>query len=120
FARVVIAPAAVVKSGAAFAARRLAHLLELLGAGIAAGTASGRPARVRHFAVPLRLRKLVDGVAVPFDAKPVKPIEDGIDGGLGGALAIGILDAQQHFSATAARVKPIEQSGARPADMQEA
>src|SRR5207248_3393079 len=73
-----------------------------------------------HFAVPLRARKLVDRLAVPIDAKPSQPIENGVDRRLRGTLAIGILDPEQHLSATPACVKPIEQSGARPADMQEA
>src|SRR5204862_527309 len=38
----------------------------------------------------------------------------------GGALAVGILNAQQHLAPTPARVKPVEQSGASPSDMKEA
>ena len=41
-----------------------------------------------------------------------------LDGGLGGALAVGILDAQQELAAGVAGVEPIEQRRARPADMQ--
>ena len=55
------------------------------------------------------------------EAEPViKPVEDGRDGGLGGALAVRVLDAQQHAAALGPGVEPVEQGRARPADMQEA
>jgi hypothetical protein len=67
-----------------------------------------------------RARKLVNGFAVPIDAQPSELFENSVDRRLRGAFAVGILNAQEHLSATAACVKPIEQSGAGPADMQEA
>ena len=47
-----------------------------------------------------------------------EPVENGVDGGLRGALAVGVLDSQQHLAAAAAGVEPVEQRGARAADMQ--
>src|SRR5262245_4148422 len=47
-------------------------------------------------------------------------MEDGVNRGLRGPLAVGVLDPQQHFSTAPAGVKPVEQGGARSPDMQEA
>jgi len=72
-----------------------------------------------HFPVPGGARELVNRFAVPIDAEPGEPVEDGVDRSLRRALAVGVLDPQQHFPAAAAGVKPVEQRRARPADMQE-
>ena len=118
--RVAVAPAPVIELGAAFAARLFAHLGELFGAGIAViGTAGGQQ-RLGHLAVARRARELVDRVAVPLDAEPGEPVEDGGDRRLGRALAVGVLDPQQHLAAAPAGIEPVEQRGARSADMQEA
>src|SRR5262249_584712 len=63
---------------------------------------------------------LVDGLAIPVDAEPGEAVENGVDRGLGGALAIGVLDPQQHTAAAAAGVEPVEQRGARSPDMEKA
>ena len=71
-----------------------------------------------YFAVPGRAGELIDRLAVPVDAEPAQALEDGVDRGLRGALAVGVLDAQQHLAAAAAGVQPVEQRRARAADMQ--
>ena len=63
---------------------------------------------------------MVDGVAVPMETEPSEPIENGVDRGLSGAFAVGILDPQQHFSAAPAGIEPVEQRGPRPPDVQKA
>src|ERR1700722_6730846 len=70
--------------------------------------------------MPRRTGKLINHLAVPGDAKPVEPVEDGVDGCLRRALAVGVLDAEQHLAAPAAGIKPVEQSGAGAADMEKA
>ncbi len=117
-ARIAVAPAAVVEFCAAFAARRLAHVLELVGARITAIGVAGRQELLDHLAVPRRAGELIDDLAVPADAEPVEPVEDGVDGGLRRALAVGVLDPQQHLAAAAAGIKPVEQRGAGAADME--
>ena len=67
-----------------------------------------------------RTGELVNGVAVPPDAEPGEPVEDRGDRGLGRALAVGILDAEQHLAAAPTRIEPVEQRGARAADVQKA
>src|SRR6185295_7726498 len=62
----------------------------------------------------------VDRLAVPIEAEPGETVEDRGDRRLGRARAVGVLDAQQELGPAPARVKPVEQRGARPADMQEA
>src|SRR5262249_14748498 len=76
--------------------------------------------RLRHLAVALGARELVDGLTVPIQAEPGEPIEDGLDRSLRGALAVGVLDPQQHLPAAPAGVEPVEQRRARPPDMQKA
>ena len=50
----------------------------------------------------------------------MQAVEDRVDRLGRGALAVGVLDAQQEFAAGALGVEPVEQSRPRPADMQEA
>ena len=68
----------------------------------------------------LGARELADRLAVPVEAEPRQPVEDRVDRGLGRALAVGVLDAQQELAAGVAGVEPVEQRGARAADVQEA
>ena len=118
--RVAVAPAAVIELGAALAARLLAHLVEfLLGRVAAIGLACGQQL-LGHLAVAGGAGELVDDLAVPVDAEPGEPVEDGVDRRLGGALTVGVLDPQQHLAAAAARIEPVEQRGAPAADMQKA
>src|SRR5262249_27327355 len=118
--RIAIAPAAVIELGTPFAARLLAHLRELLGRGVAAIGAARLQQRLRHLAVALGARELVDGLTVPIQAEPGEPIEEGLDRSLRGALAVGVLDPQQHLPAAPAGIEPVEQRGARAPDMQKA
>src|SRR5688572_15031317 len=74
---------------------------------------------LRNLAVARGARKLMHRLAVPVDAQPGKPVKNGIDCRLGGTLAVGVLDPQQHATAASARVKPVEQRRARPPDMEE-
>ncbi len=71
-----------------------------------------------HLAVALSACKLIERLAVPIELEPFEAIENGRDGWLGGALAIGILDPQQHFSAGVAGVEPVEERRPRTADVQ--
>ena len=72
------------------------------------------------FAMPRGVLELVDDLAIPFQAKPVEPINDGVDCALRGPLAVGVLDPQQHLASAPTRVEPIEQRGARASDMKKA
>ena len=62
--------------------------------------------------------ELEHGVAVPVEPEPAHPVEDRGDRRLGRARAIGILDAQKEGAACVTGIKPVEQSGARTADVQ--
>ena len=44
-------------------------------------------------------------------------VEDRLDGCLGGALAVGVLDAQDELAAVLARVQPSENSAVRAPPM---
>src|SRR5262249_31266351 len=115
-----ITPTPVVELCAAFAPRPPAHLVEvLLGGGAAIGPAGG-PQPLSHLAVRRGAGELVDDVAVPFDPEPGQPVEDRGNRLRGGALAVGVLDSQQHPASPSSRIEPIEQRGPRAAYMEEA
>ena len=118
--RVAVAPAPVIELGAALAAGRLAHLGEFLRAGVAAIGLAGGEQLLGDLAVARGARELEDDLAVPGEPQPGQAVEDGGDGGGGRALAVGVLDAQQHLAAVPARIEPVEQRGAAAADMEEA
>jgi hypothetical protein len=64
--------------------------------------------------------ELIDRVAIPFEAEPIEPIDNGFNGRIGGAFAICIFDAQQHLPTVMLGKEPIEQSRARTANVEEA
>ncbi len=60
---------------------------------------------------------------VPVEIQPVQAVEDGIEGGLGVALDVGVVNAQDHGAWFAAGravpgIEPIEDEGSRAADVQ--
>ena len=55
---------------------------------------------------------------VPVEAEPAQAVEDDVHGFLGIARGVGVLDAQDERAAGVAGVKPVEQGGARAADVQ--
>ena len=55
---------------------------------------------------------------VPVQAEPAQAVEDDVDGFLGVARGVGVLDAQDERAAGVAGVEPVEQGGARAADVQ--
>ena len=117
---VAIAPAAVVAPGALFRLGLLAHLLEFLRGGVAAIGAALRQQRFGDLGMARGARGLVDDLAVPIEAEPLQPVDDGVDRRLRGALAVGVFDAQHHPAAVLLGVEPVEQRRARAADMQKA
>ncbi len=115
---VAVAPAPIIEFRAAGGTRHLAHLRKLVRRRV---TAIGMPRRKQlldHFGMTRRAGELVNRLAIPGDAEPAEAVEDGVDRRLGRALAVGILDLQQHLAAAPARIQPIEQRGARAANMQ--
>ena len=54
---------------------------------------------------------------VPVKAQPAQALKDGLDAGIGVALDVGVVEAQHHGSAVMARKEPIEDEGARAADV---
>ena len=118
--RIAVAPAPVIELGLALGTRLLAHVLQLVRARIAAIGRAGGEHLLGDLAMARGARELVHRLAVPFEAEPLQPVEDRRDRLFGRARAVGVLDAQQEFAAAAARIEPVEQRGARSADMQEA
>jgi hypothetical protein len=88
--------------------------------GVAAIGAAGGEHLHGRLAMTVGARELAHRLAVPVETEPFEAVEDGVDGFRGGAFAVGVLDAEQELAAGLAGVEPVEQRGARPADMQEA
>jgi hypothetical protein len=118
--RIAVAPAAVIALRKPLRSLLLAHGLQLLGCAVAVvGLALGQEL-ARHFGVTRSAGELKDDLVVPIEAEPFETGDDGVDGGLRGALPIRILDAQAEDALVVTRIQPIEQGRPRPADMQEA
>ncbi len=117
-AGIAIAPAPIIKLCAPFFARLLSHLGKLIRGRIATVRMPGRQQSLDHRAVTVDTGELIDGLAVPIEAEPGQSVENGVDRRRGRALAVGILDPQQHLAAVAASIEPIEQRSARPTDME--
>ncbi len=69
-------------------------------------------------AVTRRPLKLIDDITVPIEIEPGQPIDNGGDRRIGRALAVGILDPQQHFATRVTGKKPIEERRPGAANMQ--
>ena len=78
----------------------------------------GRDQLLGDLAVAVGARELVDRLAVPIEPEPGQPVEDRGDRRVGRALAVGILDPEQHLAAGVPGIEPVEQRGPRAADMQ--
>ncbi len=118
--RIAVAPQAVIEPRAALGAGFLAHRGQFLRGRVAViGLAAGEQ-RFRHLAVARDAGELVNDVAVPIEPEPFQPVQDRSNRGLGRALAVGVLDPQQHPAAEFFGVQPVKQRGAGAADMEEA
>ena len=108
--RIAVAPQAVIEPGAALGAGLLAHRRQFLGGGVAViGLAAGEQL-LGDFAMPRGAAELVDDVAVPIELQPFQAVENRGNGRLGRALAIGVLDPQQHLAAGFLGIEPVEQT----------
>ena len=117
--RVAVAPAAVIaqRCGPRRAPSRASPQLVRRGVAV---IGLARAAALGDLAMARGAGELEDRLAVPVEPEPAQPVEDGVDRRLGRALAVGVLDPQQHRAAGAARIQPVEQRRAGAADMQEA
>ena len=117
---------AVVSRGLLACLLGLAELLESLRRAEATIGLSALEQRSRSSEMPLDALALVVGAPVsadlrslvPVDPEPAKALEDARLGLLGGALAVGILDAEHEGSTSPAGVGPVEEGGPRPADVE--
>ena len=118
--RILVPPTTVIAWRPPLCLRALAHLGQLVRRSEAAiGRAFGQQL-FRDLPVALDARELADGLVVPVEAQPRQSIEDRRHGLVRVPLPVRILDAQQHLPAMTACVEPVEQSGSRATDMQEA
>ena len=74
---------------------------------------------VGNFLVTLQSLGLVERTLVGIQIQPVHGVENRLHGLVGGTLAIGVLDAQDEFTAATARFEPAIKRSARTADVQE-
>src|SRR5579862_8068616 len=57
---------------------------------------------------------------IPAQIEPFQAVENGVERGLGVAVDIRVVDAQDHRAAGVTRIKPVENKGARAPDVEEA
>ena len=55
---------------------------------------------------------------VPAEAEPAQTVEDGVYGGVGVALDVGIIEPQHHGSYVVTGVEPVENKGSGTANVQ--
>ena len=94
-----------------------AHVL--CGGGGAIRTASLEQ-RLQRLRVALGALALEDRPLVPVELQPAQRAEDLLDVLRRGALSIGVLDPEDQLATLVAGKQPVEQSGARTADVQHA
>jgi hypothetical protein len=111
-------PAAVVARLEAGRALRLAHGVQFFLARIAPVGMAALDELIRHFGVALQTLHLVERAGIPAQPEPAHAVEDGVDGSLGRALDVGVLDAQDEAAAMLARIGPGIQRRAGAADME--
>jgi hypothetical protein len=70
--------------------------------------------------MPLGTGILIDDIIIPIDSKPPQTIENGFNRSLCRPLPVSVFNAQEHFSAKALCIEPIEQGCPSAAYMQEA
>ena len=118
--RIAVAPAPVVACRAAGGARLGPHRLQLVGRAVAAVGPAGGEQAARHGGMALPALGLAHDLAVPREAEPGKPVEDRRKRLGRGAPGVGILQPKQERAAMVARVEPVEEGGARAAQVQHA
>ncbi len=116
---VAVAVIAVVARLLALRDRGLAHGLDLRLALVGVVRLAGSHQFIGHLLVTIQPLGLVKRTFIGIQTKPVHGIENRLHRGIGRALAIGILDAQDEFAAATARFQPAVQCSAGAADMQE-
>ncbi len=95
-----------------------AHRFELLGGRVALIGEPLREELLGDLSVSFGSRELIDHLAVVLEAEPVHALKDRVDG-LGRRTGpVGVLDAQPEDAAVATGEEPVEQGGARAADME--
>ncbi len=68
--------------------------------------------------MPLEVRALIHDVLVPVEPEPLEPLEDRARALVGAARLVGVLDAQQELAAEMPDIEPVEERGARAADVE--
>ncbi len=116
--RVAIAPIAIVARRLAGGAGLLAHLVQLFRGAVAIVGVAHLDEFMRDFGMARGTGELGDRLTFPVEAQPLEAIDQRRHRGFGRAFTVGVLDAKQHLAAAAAREEPVEQCGARAADMQ--
>lgn len=62
-------------------------------------------------------RGLDDHVFIMMDAQPFEPLDDGVHGLLGGALEVGVFDAEQELAACVLGIEEVEERRPSAADV---
>src|SRR5262245_3455563 len=113
-----VSPAAVIAWRPSLGTGFFPHLLQFMRRRITIVSAARGEQAQSGLTVPRGALRLVNNLPIPIEAKPSKPVENGCDCRLRRALAVGVLDPQQHFAARMTGIEPIEERRAGTANMQ--
>jgi hypothetical protein len=84
----------------------VAHFLQLFPGAVTAVRVARLEELREHLAIPIHAPRLVERTLVVVQPQPLHTVENDLRRFLGGALAIGVLDAQDEHAAVTARVQP--------------
>ena len=113
-----VAPTGIILRGAALGDGGLAHRHELLRGAVALVGKAAVEEVMRQPDVLVAARGLDDHVFVVMDAQPFEPLDDGMHGLLGGALEVGVFDAEQEFAARVLGIEEVEERRPSAADVE--
>ena len=115
---IAVAPAAIIARRTALGAGPFAHLGQLFLAGVAMIGFALFQQLEGDRAVAVGALILRDRFVVPGETEPGQAFQNGVAGGVGRTFAVRVLDAQQHLAARMAGIEPVEERGARAANVQ--
>src|SRR3546814_7906757 len=93
--------------------RLRAHGVQLVAGFVRVIRLAGLDQLRRHFAITLDAQGLIERALIVTQAEPLHAVQDRLQGGIGGTLAVGILDPQDELAATATRFQPAIQGSSR-------
>src|SRR5699024_2614563 len=98
---------------------RLAHRVKLLARAVTPVGMSRFQQLFDHLVITIEALRLLKRPLAPVRSEPAHAVQDGLHGGLRGALALGILNAEHELSIVMTGVQPRKKRRPRTADVEQ-